>query len=216
MKIAVLGANGKSGSSAVNEALLRIKNGDKNIQEIVAFVRNDSSNIPRGVKVIKKDIFELQSSDLSNFDVIIDAFAEWQNLALHKKHIEHLHKILKNSSTRLIVVGGAGSLFVDKSHKVRLMDTPDFPKEYLGVAGATAEVLDFLRGTQDLNYTYVSPPADFEFEIPRSGEYILGGEEFFTNSKGESKIGYKDYAIALLDLAINATHNKERVSVNGK
>ena len=85
--------------------------------------------------------FALEKADLQGFDVIIDAFGEWQDLSLHKKHIEFLDKILQGNSAKLVVVGGAGSLYMDKSHTTRLMDTPDFPKEYMGVAEATAEVL---------------------------------------------------------------------------
>lgn len=209
MKIAVLAANGKSGSCAVSEALSR------NL-EVVAFVRGNSNNVPSGAKVIKKDIFELKSSDLDSFDVVIDAFAEWEKLDLHLKHIQHLSAIFNEFKTqkknkKLIVIGGAGSLYMDKSHKIRLLDTPEFPKEYLGVARATADVLDFLR-TQDFDWTYVSPAAEYVFELARSGGYILGGEEFFTNSKNESKIGYKDLAILLLDIAQNGGHARERIT----
>ncbi|MWV61559.1 NAD(P)H-binding protein [Helicobacter saguini] len=209
MKIAVLGANGKSGSCATQEALSR------NL-DVTAFVRKDSSNVPSGAKVIKKDIFELKSSDLDSFDVIIDAFAEWQNLPLHLKHIKHLSEIFnefksQKKNKKLIVIGGAGSLYMDKAHSTRLMDTKDFPKEYLGVAKATAEVLDFLR-TQDFRWTYISPAALYVFDLPRSGSYILGGEEFITNAKGESKIGYKDLAILVLDIAQNGGHDRERIT----
>lgn len=119
---------------------------------------------------------------------------------MHLKHIQHLAKILKDSKAKLIVVGGAGSLYMDKEHKIRLMDTADFPKEYLGVARATAEVLDFLREQRDFKWLYISPAAMFDYEGELK-EYEMIGEEFKVNSKGESKISYKTYAKALIDNA---------------
>ena len=35
--------------------------------------------------------------------------------------------MLKEVDTRVIVVGGAGSLFVDEAHTTRVLETPDFP-----------------------------------------------------------------------------------------
>ncbi|TLD97588.1 NAD(P)-dependent oxidoreductase [Helicobacter jaachi] len=206
MKIAVLSANGKSGSLVVKEALAR---GD----EVSAFVRQNKQNVPNGAKIITKDIFNIESSDLAGFDVVVDAFGEWVNLSLHLKHIQHLAQVFSHlSHTRLIVIGGAGSLYVDKEHKTRLLDLPTFPKEYLGVAQATADALDFLR-KQDFNWTYVSPPADYVADGARSGKYTIGGEELFTNSKGESKGSYADLALAVVDMAHTNTHNKQRVSI---
>lgn len=141
--------------------------------------------------------FALEKADLQGFDVIIDAFGEWQDLSLHKKHIEFLDKILQGNSAKLVVVGGAGSLYMDKSHTTRLMDTPDFPKEYMGVAEATAEVLEFLHKS-NLDWLYISPAANFYEGEAHKYEWI--GEEFKLNSKGESKVSYGTYAAALVGL----------------
>ncbi|TQR34465.1 NADH-flavin reductase [Campylobacter sp. MIT 99-7217] len=209
MKIAVLGANGRSGSLIVKEALAK---GAK----VSAFVRGASQRVDSKAELIKKDIFDLESADLKGFDVVVDAFGVWEDLSFHKKHIEHLAKLFKElNNTKLIVVGGAGSLYMDKEHKTQLMDLPEFPAEYMGVAKATAEVLEFLRG-QDFDWTYLCPPADFIYEAPRSGKYSLGGEEFFVNSKGESKGSYADYALALVELAFKGGHKKERLSMVGE
>ena len=205
MKIAVLAANGKSGSCIVKEAMGR------NLH-VNAFIRSTCANLPKNIERVKKDIFELTREDLKGYDVVVDAFAEWENLTLHKKHIEHLAKIFKDlGDTRLIVVGGAGSLYVDKEHKTRLLDTPEFPKEYLGVAKATAEVLDFLR-TQDFYYTYISPAADYDFNAPKTGKYTLGGDELILNSKGESKISYADLAVMIVELIFKGGNKQKRLT----
>lgn len=209
MKIAVLCANGKAGKLIVEEAI------NKGL-EVSAFVRDSSkARFDSKVCVVQKDIFTLESSDLQGFDVIIDAFGEWQNLSLHKAHMEHLVQILSGNSAKFLVVGGAGSLYMDTSHTTMLMDTPDFPKEYIPIARAETEGLAVLRNTQGLNWVYVSPPAVFIPDAPKSGKYKIIGEEFELNSKGKSKISYADYAIAMIEIALDSTYSKQRVGVIG-
>ena len=208
MKVAVLAANGKSGSLIVKEAL------EKGLL-VSAFVREKSENVPSGARLIKKDIFALESKDLAEFDAVVDAFGEWENLELHEKHMKHLAKLFETlPNTRLLVVGGAGSLFMDKEHKTKLMDIPEFPSEYMGVARATASALEILRN-ENFNWTYLCPAAEFVFEDAKTG-YILGGEEFFVNSKGQSRGSYADYAEAMVDLILKGGHKKERLSVISK
>lgn len=207
MKIAVLAAKGRAGSAIVQEA---VNAGF----EVSAFARSKAQFDER-VHLVIKDIFSLTSADLQGFDVIIDAFGEWQDLSLHKKHIEHLIKILQGSKVRLLVVGGAGSLYMDKTHTTRLMDTPEFPKEYMGVAEATAEVLGALRGEQNLHWVYVCPPAAFIADAPKSGAYKIIGEEFETNGKNESQGSYADYASAMIEIAQDSRYDKVRVGVIG-
>ncbi len=209
MKIAVLCASGKAGKLIVEEAI------NKGL-EVSAFVRNSTkARFDSRVRVVQKDIFALESSDLQDFDVIIDAFGEWQNLSLHKAHMEHLVQILSGNRAKFLVVGGAGSLYMDKEHSVMFMDTSDFPQEYIPVAKATAEVLEVLRPNNKINWVYVSPPAVFIPDAPKSGKYKIIGEEFEVNSKGESKISYADYAIAMIEIALDSTYSKQRVGVIG-
>lgn len=192
MKIAVLAAKGRAGSAIVQEA---VNAGF----EVSAFVRSKAQFDER-VHCVIKDIFKLTSADLQGFDVIVDAFGEWQDLSLHLKHIEHLNSILQGNEAKLIVVGDAGSLYMDSAHTTRFMDTPDFPKEYMGVAEATAAVLEFLRKS-NLKWLYISPAAVF-YE-GEAQNYELIGEEFKINAKGESKVSYATYAAALVKLLVN-------------
>ena len=209
MKIAVLCANGKAGKLIVEEAI------NKRL-EVRAVVReSNKSRFDSKVCVVQKDILTLESSDLQGFDVIIDAFGWWQNLSLHKAHMEHLVQILSGNRAKFLVVGGAGSLYMDTSHATMLMDTPDFLKEYMPVAKATAEVLEVLRLNNKINWVYVSPPAVFIPDAPKSGKYKIIGEEFELNSKGESKISYADYASAMIEIALDSTYSKQRVGVIG-
>ena len=64
-----------------------------------------------------------------------------------------------------------------------------------------------------MRWTYISPAADFQAEGPRTGKYILGGEELTPNSRGESVISYADYAVAMVDEAVKGDHIRQRISV---
>lgn len=99
---------------------------------------------------------------------------------------------------------------------MRLMDSAGFPESYLPIASAMAEALSELRRRQDVRWTYVSPAAEFVSDGERTGTYLLGGEEFVCNEKGESTISYADYAIAMVDEAVNGAHIQKRISVTGK
>ena len=167
--------------------------------DVTAIVRNKEYK-NEGVKVIYKDIFELTKADLASFDAVISAFAAWtpETFSLHKKVAAHLANLLEGSDTRLLVVGGAGTLFVDDKGTM-VMDTPDFPAAYMGVAKATAESYFELKGRSDLLWTYVSPAGDYDANGARTGKYVLGGDNLILNSKNESYISYADLALAIID-----------------
>ena len=209
MKIAVICANGKAGKLIVKEAL------DRNI-DVTAVVR--SENKSAATKVIKKDLFNLTVEDLKDFDAVIDAFGAWteDTLPQHSTSLAHLCDILSGTDTRLLVVGGAGSLYVNPEHTICVADGPDFPDMFKSLAAAMAKALGELRARSDVKWTYISPAGDFQADGERTGEYILGGEELTLNSKGESVISYADYAVAMIDEVVGGNHIQERISVVGE
>lgn len=206
MKIAVVCANGKEGKLIVKEALSRGL-------EVTAVVRGENKS--EASKVLQKDLFDLTASDLSGYDVVIDAFGAWteDTLPQHSTSLKHLCDILSGTDTRLLVVGGAGSLYINPEHTACVADGPDFPDAFKPLAAAMAKALSKLRERKDVNWTYISPAGDFQAEGERTGKYILGGEELTLNSKGESVISYADYAIAMVDEAVSGKHIQERISV---
>ncbi|WP_262481501.1 NAD(P)-dependent oxidoreductase [Campylobacter concisus] len=148
---------------------------------------------------------------------MISAFAAWtpDTFALHKKVATHLINLLEGTSTRLIVVGGAGTLFVD-SKDTMLMDTPDFPAAYMGVAKATAESYFELKDRSDLLWTYVSPAGDYDANGARTGKYVLCGDNLILNSKNESYISYADLALAIIDELKNKKFIQKRFTAVGE
>lgn len=205
MRIAVIGANGKAGSCILNEAI------ERGI-DVLAIARKDVEN---SKKNLIKDVYDLNYDDIKDYDVIIDAlgFFTPETLNNHTTSLIHLTNILADKPNRLLVVGGAGSLYVNREHTVQLKDGEDFPEVFKPLANAQANQLLEIRKVNNVNWTYVSPAADFQADGEKTGKYILAGEEFKLNSKGESIISYKDYAVAMVDLAVNGGHNKERVSL---
>lgn len=206
MKIAVICANGKAGRQIVKEAVARN-------MDVTAVVRGD--NQTETEKALKKDLFDLTASDLQGYDVVIDAFGAWteDTLPQHSTSLKHLCDILSDTDIRLLVVGGAGSLYVNPEHTVQVSDGPDFPDIFKPLAAAMAKALSELRQRNDVKWTYLSPAGDFQADGERTGKYILAGEELTLNAKGESVISYADYAIAMIDEAENGNHIQQRISV---
>ena len=181
---------------------------------VKAVVRNNNS-VPAGVEVLEKDLFDLTLNDLKDSDVVIDAFGAWteETLPQHSTSLKHLCDILSGTNIRLLIVGGAGSLYVNPEHTLCVSDGPDFPDIFKPLAVAMAKALGELRQRNDVKWTYLSPAGDFQADGVRTGKYILGGEELTLNSKGESVISYADYAIAMIDEAENGKHIQQRFSV---
>ena len=206
MKIAVVCANGKAGKLIVKEAM------DRGL-DVTAAVRGENHSAAE--KVIRKDLFELTAADLAGFDAVIDAFGAWtpETLPQHSTSLKHLCDILSGTETRLLVVGGAGSLYVNPEHTVQVMDGPDFPDVFKPLASNMGKALEELRARNDVKWTYVSPAGDFRADGAKTGSYLLGGEELMLNSRGESVISYADYAAAMVDEAVSGNHIHERISV---
>lgn len=181
--------------------------------DVTAVVRGE--NHSAALKVIEKDLFDLTAADLAGFDVVIDAFGAWteETLPLHSTSLKHLCDLLSGTDTRLLVVGGAGSLYVNPEHTATVSEGAGFPDAFKPLAAAMAKALTELRSRSDVKWTYVSPAGDFQAEGERTGTYILGGEELTLNSRGESIISYADYAIAMIDEAVNGSHIQQRISV---
>lgn len=206
MKLAVVCANGKAGKLIVKEAVERGL-------DVTAVVREENQSAAQ--KVLQKDLFGLTAADLAGFDVVIDAFGAWteDTLPQHSTSLQHLCDILSGTDTRLLVVGGAGSLYTNPQHTAQVMDGPDFPDAFKPLAKAQGKALEELRQRKDVRWTFLSPAGDFQAEGERTGKYILGGEELTLNARGESVISYADYAIAMVDEATQGSHIQQRISV---
>ncbi|MEH7247516.1 NAD(P)-dependent oxidoreductase, partial [Neobacillus niacini] len=207
MNIAIVGASGKAGNLILKEAVTRG-------HQVTAIVRDASKLQDKNVAVIEKNVFDLTTSDLKTFDVVINAFGA--PLGEEKAHVDAGHALieaLKGTTTKLIVVGGAGSLFVDENKTIRLIDTPEFPDFVKPTALGQGRNLQELQESTDLTWTFISPSAVFDAEGKRTGSYQSGKDHLLVNSKGESYISYADFALAVLDEVENPKHVNERFTV---
>ena len=161
MKLAVVCANGKAGQKIVKEAVERGL-------DVTAVVREENRTVAQ--KVLQKDLFDLTRDDLSGFDVVVDAFGAWteETLPQHSTSLQHLCDILSGTDTRLLVVGGAGSLYTNPEHTACVAEGSGFPDAFKPLAAAMAKALGELRTRTDVKWTYISPAGECQAEGART------------------------------------------------
>lgn len=203
-KVAVVCANGRVGQLVVKEAIERGL-------DVTAFVKDENKSAAK--KAVVKDLFAITKEDLAGFDVVVDAFGAWkeEELHLHSESLKHLCNLLSGTKTRLLYVGGAGSLYVAPDKM--LYETPDFPAVFRPLAAAQVKTYFELKERKDVLWTFISPAADFQADGEKTGHYILAGDQMTVNQKGESIISYADYAAALVDEIVSGNHIQERISL---
>lgn len=200
-KIAIIGATGRAGSQLLEEALRRG-------HSVTAIARNPAKLQGReGVATVALDVSDADAlaRTLSGHDVVLSA-AHFSGI----KPQAIIEPVKKAGVKRLLVVGGAGSLLLPSGHKV--IDSPDFPEAYKAEATAGGHYLDTLRQERELDWTFLSPSAEF-VEGERTGSFKLGKDHLLIGADGKSWITFADYAIALLDEVENPTHSRQRFTV---
>ncbi|WP_026389333.1 NAD(P)-dependent oxidoreductase [[Acholeplasma] multilocale] len=209
MKIFIIGANGRSGSLLAKEA---VKRG----HQVTGVVRKELKDTQGGkVLEFRKDLFDLTTEDLIQADVVIDAFGMFDptKLEQHKTSLKHLTNILADTNVRLLVVGGAGTLFVDEAKTMRLVDQPNFPAEYYDLAFIEGEAYEEIIKVDNVKWSYFSPAAVFDAETQGTGNFVLGQDNLFVNDNGESYATYSDAAIAIINEVENNNFMNKRFTI---
>jgi putative NADH-flavin reductase len=200
-KIAIIGATGRAGGQLLEEALRRG-------HTVTAIARN-ASKLGARDGVTTKDVDVLDADALqaavAGHDAVFSAahFATVPAGAI-------IEPVKRAGVPRLLVVGGAGSLFAAPG--LRVIDTPNFPAEYKAEAAAGAAFLDALRQERDLDWTFLSPSALF-VEGERTGAFRLGKDDLLVDATGKSWISFADYAIAYVDELETPAHSRQRFTV---
>lgn len=204
MKIAVVAANGKAGQLITKEAVERSL-------DVTAIVRSENKTVAH--QVIQKDLFDLTKEDIAPFDVIVDAFGQMNKDKLneHSQSLEHLSNLVSDSQKRLIIIGGAGSLYVDKAHTERLIDSPDMPEEVKPISMAQVKTFEEIKERDDVQWTFVCPAPDFQFDCEKTGAYKVSDDEVIG-----THVSYADFAKAIVDEAMNPEHIQSRFAVFAK
>jgi putative NADH-flavin reductase len=211
MNIALIGATGFVGSALLEELLSRG-------HEVRALLR-DPAKLPARPGLQARAVDVLADGDLAaelqGVDAVVSAFnAGWANPQLHDDFLRGSDAIAaaaRKAGVRLIVVGGAGSLFIAPGQQ--LVDSPAFPAEWKQGALAAREALNRLRadGT-DLDWTFVSPAMHLA-PGPRTGQFRLGGEEPVFDAKGESHLSVADLAVGIVNELEAPRHRRARFTL---
>ena len=205
MKIVLYGATGNSGQRILKELTDRG-------HEVTAVARN-ISKLPPTVKAVEDDLSNTDTiaSVIAGADVVVSAYAPPQNNtdALLGVTERQIAAVKKAGESRLVVVGGAGLLEVAPG--VTLIASGYLPEAYLPIATSHEKALAILRGS-DINWTYFSPAGFFE-PGQRTGKYRLGTTKLIANEKGDSRISFEDYAVALADEIEKPAHQRGQLSI---
>src|SRR3954463_14129347 len=215
MKIALIGATGFVGTALVSELLQRG-------HQVTALARNPARLEARpGLAAVALDASDPDavSAAVKGHDAVISAFNPgWDDPALYDRFMKGSQAIVggveQSGVRRLLVVGGAGSLFVAPG--VQLVDTPEFashvPPNVVPGAKAARDALAAMRGNTALDWTFVSPPALLA-PGERTGHYRLGGEELLMAGAAPAGISVADLAVAIVDEIENPKHLRTRFTV---
>ena len=207
MKIILYGSTGKSGSAILKELVARG-------HTVVAAARQPEK-VPKlkEVTAVQDDLSDSAkiSSIVKGADAVVSAYGPPpEDTTQIVSATDRLVKgILEAGGPRLIVVGGAGSLFVAPG--ITLRESGHLPKEWIPIVDAHIQVLRNLEKSS-IDWTYFSPAAFFE-PGERTGKFRLGKDDLITDAQGNSRISFADYAIALVDELEKPQYHTERFTI---
>lgn len=211
--VLLIGATGFVGSAILNELVNR---GHK----VTAVVRNPQKlEGMKGVEAIKTDVSDVNTIvDLAKGkDAVISAYNPgWANPDIARLITENYPKILeaakKSGVHRLLIVGGAGTLFCAPG--LRVVDSGVIPDEIMdGVRPLGDFYLNILMKEQEIDWIFFSPAGAFDEQGKRTGKFRLGKDDLIVDDSGRSHISVEDYAIAMVDELEKETHHHERFTI---
>lgn len=198
MKVAVIGATGKVGKCLVGE----LKSRGHDVTGIARSLPAEEAGIP------------LRLADANDAAAMADAVRGHDAVMLSGRFVSVdaaavIDAMDKAGVSRLLVVGGAGSLFV--SPGVQLVDTGLIPEPFLPEVVGGRKFLETLKAST-LDWSFLSPAINF---VPgeRTGRYRLGGDDLMRDDKGDSRISHEDLAKALVDELEQPRHSRARFSI---
>ena len=214
MKIALIGASGFVGSAILKELLHRD-------HEVTAIVRN-AGKIPdaENVKVVSLNVFDENKTAqaIAGHDAVISSYnAGWTNPDLYNDFLKGSKAIQsavkKAGIKRLIVIGGAGSLFIEPGKQV--VDTEGFPPDWKPGALAARDYLTIIKEENELDWTFLSPAIEMNPDTSgtRKGTYRKGLENPVFDANDRSYISVEDIAVAVADELEQPAHIRKRFTV---
>ncbi len=207
MKVVLFGATGKAGGCILQELLSRG-------HHVIAVVRSAGKLSPaEHLTVVEQDLTESSrlAEILAGSDAAVSAYAPPPENTDEIVTVTAMlvRAVEESGCPRLIVVGGAASLYVALG--VTLLASGHLPDAWVPIATSHARVLELLK-LSPINWTYFSPAAFFAPGV-RTGKFRLGKDDLITDSRGQSRISMEDYAIALVDELEKPQHLRERFTI---
>ena len=201
MKVALIGITGRVGSRLLDELLARG-------HQVTGIVRDASNSASR-------PDFHIKTADATDTGQLAPLLVDHDAVVSASNFVSSdpraLLAALKQAGVqRLLVVGGAGSLEVAPGQA--LVDSAGFPEAYRPEAEAGRAFLDVLRTERALDWTFLSPSAEFD-PGARTGRFRLGGDQLLLDSSGRSWISMEDFAVALVDELERPAHSRQRFTV---
>ena len=211
--VLLIGATGFVGSAVLNELVSR---GHK----VTAVARNlEKLTKNEFVTPAKEDVAHVEAIAklAEGKDAIISAYNPgWTNPDIATLITENYPKILEAAKEsgvkRLLIVGGAGTLFCAPG--LRVVDSGAIPAEIMGGVRPLGDFyLNTLRNEGDIDWVFFSPAGTFDPEGKKTGKYRLGKDELIVDANGNSHISVQDYADAMVNELEVPAHHKERFTI---
>ena len=211
--VLLIGATGFVGSAILNELVNR---GHK----VTAVGRNAQKLADKSdVEIVEADVADMDAivKLAEGKDAVISAYNPgWMNPDIARLITENYPKILeaakKSGVKRLLIVGGAGTLFCAPG--LRVVDSGAIPEEIMdGVRPLGDFYLNTLMNEQDIDWVFFSPAGAFDEKSERTGKFRLGKDDLIVDENGQSHISVQDYAVAMVDELEKEEHHKERFTI---
>ncbi len=211
MKLALIGASGFVGAAVLQEALNRG-------HQLTGIVRQPEK-LPQhpALSAVAGDAYDADAlaQTLAGHDAVIHAFNPgWGTADIRQRFIQGtqaIYSAVKQAAiTRLLVVGGAGSLYVAPGRQ--LLDTAGFPDAYKEGAEGARQALELIREENTLDWSFISPPALLQ-PGERSAQFRLGGDQLLMNGEAPASISVADLAVAIIDELEQPQHIRQRFTV---
>ena len=212
-KVVLIGATGMVGAAILKELLSRN-------YEVKAVVRNISKlPVDERITPVEIDVADAEAlaEAMRGADAVISAYNPgWANpdiVALTDANYPKILAAAKQSGVgRLLIVGGAGTLFVAPG--LRVVDAGVIPDEIIGAVRALGNFyLDVLLAEKAIDWVFFSPAGIFDAEGKRTGTYRLGKDDLIVDAEGNSHISVADYAKAMVDELETPQHHQERFTI---
>jgi putative NADH-flavin reductase len=205
VKVILIGATGNAGSRILKEL-------ESRGHDVTAVVRNPAK-LPANVKSVRDDLSDVNriAEIIAGADAAVSAYMPPPDntdelIAVTQRQIEAIRKA---GNPRLIVVGGAASLEIAPG--VTLLASGHLPKEWVAIATSHAKAFELLKSS-DIPWTYFSPAGFFE-PGERTGKFRLGTNRLIVDDRGQSRISFEDYAVALVVELEHPAHVRSRFTI---